>query len=123
MPFAERVWWWPTNVVGSADGVRYAGELIRQGKLVVFPTDTVYGLGTNPHDADAIERLFKAKSRPPEKAIVWLVSHMEHAQRFCRVDDLALRLAGRFWPGPLTLVLPRLAQGPVSLLAARRMVA
>ncbi|MBI4214205.1 MAG: threonylcarbamoyl-AMP synthase [Chloroflexi bacterium] len=109
------MWWWPTDVLRSGDAVRHAGELIREGKLVVFPTDTVYGLGTNPFNPDAIERLFKAKGRPPEKAIAWLVSHVEHAKRHCRFDALAERLAERYWPGPLTLVLPLLRPVPGGL--------
>jgi L-threonylcarbamoyladenylate synthase len=88
-------------------GIARAVDLLRSGELVAFPTDTVYGIGCRAGDAAALSRVFAAKRREPEKAVAWLIASPEEitASGF-RVDDRALKLAERFWPGALTLVLP-----------------
>lgn len=81
--------------------------MLRNGELVAFPTDTVYGIGCRVGDPDALARLFAAKRRPMEKAVPWLVVSLADAGGAgYRTDDRALRLADRFWPGALTMVLP-----------------
>lgn len=93
-------------------------DLLRAGRLVAFPTDTVYGLGTTAFDDDAIQRIYLAKQRPAEKAIPVLLGGPQDLERVCaQVPPLALRLAERFWPGPLTLVVPKRAGLPPSLSA------
>ncbi len=85
-----------------------AAEVLRRGGLVAFPTETVYGLGANALDADAVRRIFEVKGRPANNPIIVHVAEVEPARQL--VADwpaAAERLAGRFWPGPLTLVLPR----------------
>jgi L-threonylcarbamoyladenylate synthase len=81
----------------------------------VYPTDTVYGLGADAARADAIERIYRVKGRPDEKAIIWLVDSVRDVRACCRVNERVERLAERFWPGPLTLVLERIAPAPGGL--------
>ncbi len=88
--------------------LRRAVELLQQGELVAFPTDTVYGVGALVSDAGAVARLYVIKDRSGEKAIPILLSDPAQLNAVAQdVSELALRLAGRFWPGPLTLVLPK----------------
>jgi L-threonylcarbamoyladenylate synthase len=97
------------RLAANLAGVARAAALLRAGELVAFPTDTVYGIGCMAGDDAALERIFAAKGRDPEKAVAWLVMSCDAvtASGF-RVDDRALKLAQRFWPGALTLVLPAL---------------
>jgi L-threonylcarbamoyladenylate synthase len=88
-------------------GIARAAGLLRDGQLVAFPTDTVYGIGCRTGDQEALSRIYAAKRRDPEKAIPWLVaSSAAVAEAGFRADDRAARLAERFWPGAVTLVLP-----------------
>ncbi|MDI6856712.1 MAG: L-threonylcarbamoyladenylate synthase [Dehalococcoidia bacterium] len=83
-------------------------ECLRNGGLVAFPTDTLYGLAAAAANDEAVKRLYKAKNRPADDPLPMLLSHPHDARQVTlRVPDLALKLASRFWPGPLTLVLPR----------------
>jgi L-threonylcarbamoyladenylate synthase len=94
-------------VIGAHE-IRRAAELIRAGRLVAFPTETVYGLGANALDAAAVERIYEAKGRPAESPLI------VHAASITMARELAAEwprqaevLAERYWPGPLTLVLPK----------------
>jgi L-threonylcarbamoyladenylate synthase len=78
-----------------------------EGRLIVLPTDTVYGIGTRPDDPAATARLFEAKGRPDALPLPVLVSSLSAAAVIASFDDRARRLAMRAWPGPITLVLPR----------------
>ncbi len=80
--------------------------LLRAGGIVALPTDTVYGIAADLALPDAIERLFAAKQRPPEKAVAVLLADAEQAAELGEVSPAAAVLAQRFWPGGLTLVLP-----------------
>ena len=86
-----------------------AVDLLRAGRIVALPTDTVYGIAADPALPDAIERLFAAKARPPEKAVAVLLADATQAASLGVVGPAAAILADRFWPGGLTLVLPALA--------------
>jgi L-threonylcarbamoyladenylate synthase len=77
------------------------------GRLVVFPTDTVYGIGARPDDPDATSALFAAKGRPRRLTLPVLVASPDDAGRIAAVDERAARLVAAFWPGALTVVLPR----------------
>jgi L-threonylcarbamoyladenylate synthase len=91
----------------SAD-LRRAAELIRDGGLVAFPTETVYGLGANAFDAAAVARIFTVKGRPRQSPLIVHVDSIEMARTLVREWPLAADLlACRYWPGPLTLVLPK----------------
>src|ERR1700722_4950479 len=88
--------------------VARAAELIRAGELVAFPTETVYGLGANALDVGAIDKIYAAKGRPPSSPLIVHVSSIEMARGLVREwPERAERLARKFWPGPLTLVLPK----------------
>ena len=88
--------------------IEYAAALIRSGKLVAFPTETVYGLGANALDAAAVERIFAAKGRPRTSPLIVHVDSVEMARAFAAGwPDAAEILARRYWPGPLTLVVPK----------------
>lgn len=84
-----------------------AAAIIQAGGLIGFLTDTLYGLGADATNADAVARVFSAKNRPPDKPLLVLVADMQAARDIAIFDDRAERLACAFWPGPLTLILPR----------------
>lgn len=87
--------------------------MIRAGKLVAFPTETVYGLGANALDAAAVRRIYEAKGRPAVSPLIVHVASVEMARGLAREwPEAADILARRYWPGPLTLVLPKTAQVP-----------
>ena len=95
-----------TRIVGmSIEDIEEAAKLVLEGRLIAYPTDTVYGLGCNPFDADAVDRLVKAKERV-KGSLPILVSSLQDAERLGEISGLAATLANRFWPGPLTLVVP-----------------
>jgi L-threonylcarbamoyladenylate synthase len=86
--------------------LRRAAELIRAGELVAFPTETVYGLGANALDPEAVEKIYIAKGRPANSPLIVHVSSIEMARTLAREwPERAEKLAAKFWPGPLTLVL------------------
>ena len=97
--------------------IEQAARLIRNGALVAFPTETVYGLGGDATNERAVAKIFEAKGRPQFNPLISHVTDAAEAQRFVRWNATADRLAARFWPGPLTLVLPRAEGSPISLLA------
>ncbi len=96
---------------GNESALRRAVEILQAGGLVAFPTDTVYGLAVLPWDVDAVARLYEAKQRPPDRPIPTLLSDEDRLGRVAvltpRVKALAKKLSARFWPGGLTLVLPK----------------
>ncbi|MCI2399568.1 L-threonylcarbamoyladenylate synthase [Aliiroseovarius subalbicans] len=87
-------------------GIARAATLLNAGGLVSFPTETVYGLGANARDDVAVARIYEAKGRPSFNPLIVHVPTLEAARALAVFDDQAERLAGAFWPGPLTLVLP-----------------
>ena len=91
----------------DAAAVALAARCLGEGGLVAFPTETVYGLGADAANADAIARLYDAKGRPSFNPLIAHVADIAAAQRIARFDATASRLAEAFWPGPLTLVLPK----------------
>ncbi|HRX07810.1 MAG TPA: L-threonylcarbamoyladenylate synthase [Candidatus Limiplasma sp.] len=87
--------------------IRRAANLIRDGETVAFPTETVYGLGANALNADAVLKIFAAKNRPADNPLIVHVHSAEAAEPLCEVSDDARKLMAAFWPGPLTLLLPK----------------
>ena len=84
-----------------------AAEIIRAGGLVAIPTETVYGLGANAMDEEAVAKIFLAKGRPQDNPLIIHISCAEELTQYCHdIPEAAWRLAERFWPGPLTIVLP-----------------
>lgn len=90
----------------TPDGLARAAALLRAGGLVAFPTETVYGLGGDARDGRAVAAIFAAKGRPAFNPLIVHLPDLAAAQRIAQFDARAMALAERFWPGPLTLVLP-----------------
>jgi L-threonylcarbamoyladenylate synthase len=97
--------------------IRRAAAALLRDRLVAFPTETVYGLGARARSARAVLRLYAAKGRPRFNPLIAHVADLAQARRLVRFDARAEILARQFWPGPLTLVLPRQAGAAVSRLA------
>jgi L-threonylcarbamoyladenylate synthase len=88
--------------------IEAAVQALRDGELVAFPTETVYGLGANAQNPAAVRKIFAAKGRPPDHPVIVHLDSPRYLHRWVReVPELANRLAESFWPGPLTLVMPR----------------
>jgi L-threonylcarbamoyladenylate synthase len=111
------------TIAVSPDGepesaIERAAALLREGKLVAFPTETVYGLGADATNPEAVAAIFAAKERPTsDPLIVHIAALAQLSTIVAETPPLALELAERFWPGPLTLVLPRAARIPLSVTA------
>jgi L-threonylcarbamoyladenylate synthase len=101
----------------DAAAVALAARCLGEGGLVAFPTETVYGLGADAANADAIARLYEAKGRPSFNPLIAHVADIAAARQIARFDATATRLADAFWPGPLTLVLPKTRDCAVADLA------
>ena len=85
-----------------------AAEIIRRGGLLGIPTETVYGLGADALNEDAVRRIFEAKGRPQDNPLIIHVPSADWLERYCHdVPESAYALAEKFWPGPLTMILPR----------------
>jgi L-threonylcarbamoyladenylate synthase len=91
----------------TEEAIALAAQLIQSGELVAFPTETVYGLGANALDAQAVGKIFLAKNRPADNPLIVHVAAPEAAEELCYVTPEARALMRRFWPGPLTLLLQK----------------
>ena len=100
------------------DTLSSASDHLQEGGLVAFPTETVYGLGADARNDDAVARIFAAKDRPSFNPLIVHVADLAAAETLGAFDDLARSLAERYWPGPLSLVLPRLPDSGLSLLVS-----
>ena len=101
---------WPADPAHIAQ----AAEQLRAGAVIAFPTDTLYAVAARAADPVAVARLYEVKERPSRQPMVWLVLDLAQVERFAVVSAAAAELMARFWPGPLTLVLPArtLTDGP-----------
>jgi L-threonylcarbamoyladenylate synthase len=104
-------------VPASPEAIKPAAELLRAGKLVAFPTETVYGLGADATNVRAVAQIFAAKGRPHFNPLIVHVPDLAAAEAIAEFPSRARNVARRFWPGPLTLVLRRRAASGVALLA------
>ncbi|MGC9954417.1 MAG: L-threonylcarbamoyladenylate synthase [Rhizomicrobium sp.] len=102
----------------DAAAISAAAAMIREGRLVAFPTETVYGLGADATNGRAVAAIFVAKGRPHFNPLIVHVKDMEQAEEFAAFSTLAKELARAFWPGALTLVLPRRDDCRLSLLVS-----
>src|ERR1700743_2037925 len=102
----------------DARAIAGAGAVIRKGALVAFPTQTVYGLGADATNDRAVAAIFAAKGRPQFNPLIVHVRDADAAERLAVFSSLARDLAQTFWPGALTLVLPRRSDAPLSLLVS-----
>ena len=105
------------TIAGDAHAAADAARCLEDGGLVAFPTETVYGLGADATNADAVARLYQAKGRPSFNPLIAHVESVAAALDIAVFDGLSLRLANAFWPGPLTLVLRKTTHCPVAELA------
>ena len=94
-------------LAANKESISRAAEALARGEIVAFPTETVYGLGANALDASAVAKVFAAKDRPRFNPLIVHVLGVEEAQSYASVNDTARKLMRAFWPGPLSLVLPR----------------
>jgi L-threonylcarbamoyladenylate synthase len=101
----------------DAEGIGAAARCLAAGGLAAFPTETVYGLGADATSGEAVARLYAAKGRPAFNPLIAHVPDVEAARTLARFDSAAERLAAAFWPGPLTLVLPKQPACKISELA------
>lgn len=89
------------------ENIVVASNMLKQGKIIAFPTETLYGLGADATNDQAILKVFSAKTRPPDKPLIVLVKDRSEANRHAIFCENAHRLTQTFWPGPLTLILNR----------------
>ncbi len=87
------------------EGIKVASQIINNGGIAVFPTDTVYGIGCDPYNKTAVEKIYKIKSRNISKSLPVLVYSKEIAKKIVQFDTFTEKIADKFWPGPLTIIL------------------
>lgn len=96
--------------------IEQAATLLKQGQIVIFPTDTLYGIGVNAYDPSAIDQLYEAKERSLDKGIPILIGDWEMAEKVAtNIPRLAYAAMTRFWPGPLTVILPKHPSLPANI--------
>ena len=103
--------------------IEKAASIVKRGGIVAYPTDTVYGLGCDPHNSQAVKRAMHAKGKKRQRPFPILVSSSGMANRIAVMDRRAKTLASSFWPGPLTLVLKPRVRFPNSLTLGRKTIA
>lgn len=97
----------------SIEALQEAGEIIRQGGLVAFPTETVYGLGGDALNPESSKKIYAAKGRPSDNPLIIHIAEIEHLEKITKdVPQSAYKLADAFWPGPLTMILPKSEEVP-----------
>jgi L-threonylcarbamoyladenylate synthase len=106
------------TAAADAKGIAEAARILQDGGLVAFPTETVYGLGADATNGQSVAAIFAAKGRPLFNPLIVHVEGLEEARRHVELSPRAQALAEKFWPGPLTLVLPRKKDSPLSLLVS-----
>ncbi len=108
----------------NAPGIQQAAESVRNGGLIVYPTETVYGLGVDPFNPKALDRVYKLKGRESEKALIILIHSAEDLESLVvEIPPVAQRLIESFWPGPLTLIFKARPELPRELLGDRDTIA
>ncbi|MDD1630307.1 MAG: threonylcarbamoyl-AMP synthase [Methylococcaceae bacterium] len=103
--------------------IDYAANLLRQGRLVAFPTETVYGLGADASNSDAVRRIFQAKGRPADHPLIVHIPSVDSLNDWAlTVPDAAKQLAARFWPGPLAMILNKRPEVPLIVTGGQQTV-
>ena len=97
----------PTVLTASPEAIERGADELAAGRLLAFPTETVYGLGADAANPDAVAGIYRLKGRPPDHPLIVHVTGIETARQWAEFNEAALRLAQAFWPGPLTLILRR----------------
>lgn len=96
----------------TEENIKKAAQVILDGGLVAFPTETVYGLGANVYNAKAVANIFAAKQRPHFDPLISHIAEVDFLRKYAATDERVFALAKRFWPGPLTMVLNRIEENP-----------
>ncbi|MDI1291891.1 MAG: L-threonylcarbamoyladenylate synthase [Methylobacter sp.] len=110
-------------IVADADAISHAADLLRQGRLVAFPTETVYGLGADASNPVAVAAIFKAKGRPADHPLIVHIADIDSLYDWASiVSDAALTLAHRFWPGPLAMILNKKPEVPLAVTGGQQTV-
>ena len=113
-----------TQLLPATDeSLALAARLLADGQLVAFPTETVYGLGAHAMDKEAVLGIFAAKGRPADNPLIVHIHDRSQLDGICQVSETALRLMDAFWPGPLTLIMPKQAAVPYEVTANLETVA
>lgn len=113
-----------TQVIkATEEGLSLGAKLLQQGQLVAFPTETVYGLGANAFDREAVLSIFAAKGRPADNPLIVHIWRREQLEQICEVPEIAEKLMDAFWPGPLTLLMPKKQTIPSEVTAGLETVA
>ncbi len=108
----------------TSNNIRKAAKILAAGGLVAFPTETVYGLGANALNAQAVDKIFKAKGRPSDNPLIVHIANQRELKMVARdVPEVARKLMKKFWPGPLTFVLQKTAAVPDNVTAGGKTVA
>ena len=94
--------------------INKAQKILKNGDLVIFPTETVYGLGGNATDGSAIKKIYKIKNRPINNPLICHFKNIENIEENFFLNDISYKLAKKFWPGPLTLVLEKKDSSTIS---------
>ncbi|NOT84894.1 MAG: threonylcarbamoyl-AMP synthase [Methylococcaceae bacterium] len=114
----------PSPVIANTASIQQAVALLRQGRLVAFPTETVYGLGADARNPDAIRRIFAAKGRPADHPLIVHIPSPENlADWAATIPDSARQLARQFWPGPLALILSKRPDVPLEVTGGQQTIA
>ncbi len=103
------------DIVKQEKDLRRAADILQKGGLVVFPTETVYGLGGNALDTDAAQKIYAAKGRPSDNPLIIHIANPEDAAHYAIPNDTYYRLARAFMPGPLTVILPKRENIPTTV--------
>ena len=112
----------PTAV--NPQSIQHAAELLHAGKLVAIPTETVYGLGGDAANPEAIEKIFAAKGRPADHPLIVHIAYARQIQDWAeQIPDIANDLAAAFWPGPLTMILPKKNWVPMAVTGGQHTIA
>ena len=89
----------------NKEGIEKASQIVNHGGIVIFPTDTVYGIGCNPYNKEAVEKIYEIKSRNTMKSIPVLTYSIKTAEKIVEFDQFTKKIVEKFWPGPLTIIL------------------
>jgi len=89
----------------NEEGIEKASQIVSRGGIVIFPTDTVYGIGCNPYNKEAVKKIYKIKSRDIMKSVPVLTYSIETAEKIVEFDQFTKKIVEKFWPGPLTVIL------------------
>jgi len=89
----------------NKEGIEKASQIVNHGGIVIFPTDTVYGIGCNPYNKEAVEKIYKIKSRDIMKSVPVLTYSIKTAEKIVEFNQFTKKIVEKFWPGPLTVIL------------------